>query len=172
MAEGRTKRRTREHVIADQSVNFVERFVIDAGYTTIRVIQDYGCDLMVMTYDDDGYVEPGYLYCQLKATSSLQRYDGGDHYWFPLDERDFNLWLEEPMPVIFFLYDAVRRRAYWVDVQAHFRDNPPRARRSRARTLRIRVPKTNRVTARTTRVLRGKKADVVRQDRSLGGRHA
>jgi hypothetical protein len=57
-AEAR-KRRTREHIIADQSVNHVERFVIDEGHTVQRQEHDYGYDLNVITYDSDGYVEPG-----------------------------------------------------------------------------------------------------------------
>jgi hypothetical protein len=36
------KRRTRQHVIAGQSVNHVERFIIDAGYTALRTEKDYG----------------------------------------------------------------------------------------------------------------------------------
>jgi hypothetical protein len=55
----KTKRRTREHVIASQSVNHVERFVIDEGYTAQRQDDDYGYDLHITTYDDHGYVEPG-----------------------------------------------------------------------------------------------------------------
>jgi len=31
------KRRTREHVIADQSVNNVERFIIEEGHTAQRM---------------------------------------------------------------------------------------------------------------------------------------
>ena len=34
------KRRTRQHVIADQSVNPVERFIIDEGHTTQRLEKD------------------------------------------------------------------------------------------------------------------------------------
>ncbi len=83
------KRRTRAHVIADQSVNYggaeqqlrrtalqsrrdgsgepsyswkllfgasyVERFIIDAGHTAQRVEKDYGYDLLLFTYDEDGY---------------------------------------------------------------------------------------------------------------------
>ena len=41
------KRRTREHVIADQSVNYVERFIIDAGHTAQRMEKDYGYDLLL-----------------------------------------------------------------------------------------------------------------------------
>jgi hypothetical protein len=31
------KRRTRRHVIADQGVNYVERFIIDEGHTAQRL---------------------------------------------------------------------------------------------------------------------------------------
>jgi hypothetical protein len=53
------KRRTREHVVADLSVNHVERIVIEAGHTVQRQEHDYGYDLSVITYDAEGYVEPG-----------------------------------------------------------------------------------------------------------------
>ena len=43
------KRRTREHVIADLSVNHVERQVLLAGYVVDRVSNDYGIDLEVTT---------------------------------------------------------------------------------------------------------------------------
>ena len=61
------KRRTREHVIADLSVNHVERFIIDEGHTAQRVDPDYGYDLSLVTYDADGYVEPGLIYLQLEG---------------------------------------------------------------------------------------------------------
>jgi len=54
-------------VIADQSLNYVERFVIDEGHTAQRQEHDYGYDLGVITYDKDGYVEPGLFYLQLKS---------------------------------------------------------------------------------------------------------
>jgi hypothetical protein len=46
------KQRTRQHVIADQSVNYVERFIIDEGHTTQPLEKDYGYDLLLFTYDD------------------------------------------------------------------------------------------------------------------------
>jgi len=46
------KQRTRQHVIADQSVNHVERLIIDAGHTAQRLTADYGYDLVLFTYDD------------------------------------------------------------------------------------------------------------------------
>ncbi len=48
------KRRTRQHVIAAQSANHVERFIIDEGHTVQRAEYDYGYDLNLITYDEQG----------------------------------------------------------------------------------------------------------------------
>jgi len=53
---GPRKRRTRAHVIADQSVNHVERYVLDEGHTVQRLGSDYGYDLVLFTYDEKGYI--------------------------------------------------------------------------------------------------------------------
>src|SRR5436190_20320740 len=98
MSLGPRKRRTREHVIADQSVNYVERFIIDEGHTAQRVEKDYGYDLLLFTFDEEGYAEPDFLSIQLKAAESL-RAVGGD-YVFAVNIRDYNLWMLEKMPVI------------------------------------------------------------------------
>src|SRR5438309_953040 len=52
--EGPRKRRTREHVIADLSVNHVERFVLRCGWTVQRTTHDYGIDLSMETYNAAG----------------------------------------------------------------------------------------------------------------------
>jgi hypothetical protein len=61
------KRRTREHVIADLSVNFVERFLLEGGFTGMRHFHDYGYDVTVETFDRDGQVEEGCIFLQLEA---------------------------------------------------------------------------------------------------------
>ena len=115
----RRKQRTRQHVIADQSVNYIERFIIDEGHTTQRVEKDYGYDLLLFTYDDQGYAEPGVAFLQLKASETLMQ--SGSHYVCDLDIRDYNLWMAEDSPVFLVLFDATHRRAYWLHVQAYFR---------------------------------------------------
>ncbi len=45
------KRRTREHIIADLSVNHVERHVLLAGHVVERFTYDYGIDLEVITFN-------------------------------------------------------------------------------------------------------------------------
>src|SRR5690349_12272288 len=65
------KRRTRQHIIADQSVNHLERFIIDEGHVVQRVEHDYGYDLILLTFDATGYAEPGYATLQIKACERL-----------------------------------------------------------------------------------------------------
>lgn len=134
---GPRKRRTRQHVVADLSLNHVERHVLDAGHVVQRVAPDYGYDLMLMTFDDRGYAEPDVAFLQLKAAESLVR--SGENYAYDLDIRDYNLWRAERLPVILVLYDATARRAYWVHVQQFFADNAARPPRTGAKTTRVLV---------------------------------
>jgi hypothetical protein len=62
------KTRTRQHVIADLSVNYLERFILLSGYTLHRVHFDYGYDLAMTTYNQLGEVQPGLAFFQVKAT--------------------------------------------------------------------------------------------------------
>src|SRR5262245_28584595 len=55
---GPRKRHTRQHVIADLSVHHVERFILEEGHTAQRVEKDYGCDLLLFTFDEQGYAAP------------------------------------------------------------------------------------------------------------------
>src|SRR5688572_27519950 len=82
------KQRTVQHVIADQSVNYVERYIIDEWHTPHRVVSDYGYDLIVVTYDANGYAEPGSILIQLKASGSLEQ--SGTDYVYDVDIRDYN----------------------------------------------------------------------------------
>ena len=73
---GPLKQRTRGHVIADLSVHYVEGVVLRAGYTLQRLEKDYGYDLILFTFDNQGYVEPGLIRVQLKAAESLKPVGG------------------------------------------------------------------------------------------------
>jgi hypothetical protein len=126
-------------VIADQSVNYVERFIIDGGHTAQRIEKDYGCDLMMFTFNEQGYAEPGLVWLQLKASESWPLI-GSDHY-YDLDIRDYNLWMLQELPVILILFDAGRRKAYWVAVQHYFSRNPARPPLKGAKKVRVHVSK-------------------------------
>jgi hypothetical protein len=136
---GPRKRRTRQHVIADQSVNHLERFIIEEGHTAQRSGSDYGYDLTMFTFDKQGYSEPGAVYFQLKASETFKALD--TYYVFDLDIRDYNLWMFEKNPVILVLFDASRRRAYWLAIQHYFQEDASRQPKQGTKTVRVRVPK-------------------------------
>lgn len=146
------KQRTREHVVADLSVHHVEGFILREGHTAQTVERDYGYDLLLFTYDERGYVEPGYLPLQLKAAEALR--EVGSKYVFDLDVRDYNLWMLEGSAVILILYDASRQRAYWLHVQRYFLDDPARRPKRGAKTVRVRVPKRQAVTRKAIAAMR------------------
>jgi hypothetical protein len=114
------KRRTREHVIADLSINHVERFVLRCGWTVQRTTHDYGIDLLMETFNEVGEPQNGRVLFQLKATDTLKKRDNGRTVAARLDGRDILAWRHEPMPVILVLYDAQADLAYWLHVQEYF----------------------------------------------------
>jgi hypothetical protein len=137
------KRRTRQHIIADLSVHHLERFILEEGHTAQRLGPDYGYDLILFTYDANGYAEPGSVYFQLKAAETWQAVDSD--FVFDLDIRDYNLWMEERDPVVLVLFEATSKRAYWIAVQNYFRKDVARQPKKGAKTVRVHVPTRQRV---------------------------
>ncbi|NJM46246.1 MAG: DUF4365 domain-containing protein [Alkalinema sp. RU_4_3] len=116
----RLKYRTREHIIADLSVNHFERQTLFAGHASERVRCDYGYDLSVWTYKESGEIEPGQFFVQVKATDTIKLLSKENSIALRLDKRDLTLWLEEFLPVFLVLYDAHADVAYWMCVQVYF----------------------------------------------------
>ncbi len=114
------KRRTRNHIIADLSANHVERHALLCGYTVERMAHDYGVDLLLYTYNDDGEIENDTVKIQLKATDNLTLLQDGQRIPFLVSHSDLDYWLEEFLPVILIVYDASQDVAYWVYLQAYF----------------------------------------------------
>jgi hypothetical protein len=138
-------------VIADLSVNHVERVVLLEGHTVQRIIPDYGYDLSITTCDVDGYVENGLIFLQLKASESLPSV--GSDFVFDASVRDYILWTNERFPVMLILDDAGRERAYWLHIQGYFLDPDRRPKRG-AKTIRIRVPQSQRFNRRSVAQMR------------------
>lgn len=114
------KRRTRQHIIADLSVNHIERHVLTCGFSVERVNHDYGTDLVLFTYNVHGEIENGQVFIQVKATDSLNVLADQQTIAFPVKRSDLELWLVEPMPWILVVYDAQADVAYWLYLQAYF----------------------------------------------------
>lgn len=107
-------------MIADLSVNYVEKFVLLCGHTVEKISSDYGYDLILCTYSDDGELENGNIYLQLKATDNIRLTGNGQFVSFALKKKDLNTWLSEPLPVMLIVYDATRDCAYWLYIQEYF----------------------------------------------------
>ena len=137
------KRRTREHVIADLSVNHVERFVLRCGWTVERTRHDYGIDLDMTTYSASGEVEDGKIMFQLKATDHLKRSADGTVIPVRLEWRDLLFWVNEPAPVILIIYGAQEDKSYWLYVQEYFRQLQWARRATATTTVTIHIPVGN-----------------------------
>lgn len=136
------KRRTREHIIADLSVNHVEKCVLQCGWTVQRVSPDYGVDLLLTTFNRRGEIESGTVRLQLKATDSIRVSARRNAVAVRLDLRDVVYWLNDPSPVILVVYDARADRAWWLHLQQALRQEGRKpAARSKA-TLTVFIPLT------------------------------
>ena len=139
---GPRKRRTREHIIADLSINHVERQILRRGFTMERWLHDYGIDLVLSTYTDEGETEPGLITIQVKATDRLNLVSEGRAVSVRIERADLRAWLTDPLPVILIVYDARNDVAYWLYVQAAF-TGAARFRAARgSETLTVRIPTT------------------------------
>jgi hypothetical protein len=114
------KLRTREHVLADLSVNYVEKQALLCGFAAHRVRADYGIDLMVQTFNRRGEVENGWIPFQLKATDHIRLVDEGRAVTCRIERADLRHWLNERSPIILALYNAREDEAYWLYVRRHF----------------------------------------------------
>lgn len=151
------KRRTREHIIADLSVNYVERYVLRAGHIVQRIDSDYGYDLILTTFDANGEVERGIIYLQLKATDHIRLRQDSEAISFTLDLRDLNLWRGETIPVILIIYDAVLDAAYWLHIQEAAISSRTTESQS---TVTVSVPVQNLISVETVEQFRQRKAAV------------
>jgi Domain of unknown function (DUF4365) len=140
---GPRKRRTREHIIADLSVNYVEKCVLLCGWTIQRMTHDYGIDLLMTTFNRSGEIETGEVRFQLKATDSLETVSRRNAIAIRVEWRDVIYWLNERMPVILVVYDAKKDRAWWLNVQANVREESIRKRRATPIRLTLHLPLGN-----------------------------
>jgi len=80
---------------------------------------------------------------------------------FDLDVRDLNLWMLELSPVFLVLFDASRRKAYWLHVQGYFRQDRVRRPRKSGKTVRVRVPRRQAVNRRAVGFMRQIKQEML-----------
>jgi hypothetical protein len=159
---GSRPKRPREHVLASQSQNYVEKFFIDKGHTATSLLQDYGTDLLVETFDKNGYPENGFVRLQLKARRSLRYSKDGRFISFDIEAKHYRLWTGETYPVFLVLYDAQNGAAYYLYIQEYFAGNIKKPKKN-AKQITVRVPIENKFTAKTVDYMQERKASVQRQ---------
>lgn len=157
------KKRTREHIIASQSINHVEYYIYNVGFTAERVENDYGYDLILFTYNSEGYVEQGNVYIQLKASDRLISNPPNNEYKYRISIEDYNQWINEPLPVFMVLYDAKNSKAFWQYVQSYFELNGKQKPRRNAKSVQIRIPTRNRINKRAIYIMQKSKNRVLDQ---------
>jgi len=150
---GRRKRRPRSRVIADMSVNFLERQVLRRGHRLIRIPEesDDGTDAILRTHHPDTTeAETGQVDFQLKATDDLRIVDGGKSIPCVVEMAHLHFWYHQLFhPFILVLYDAQKHRAFWLDVQAYVEghaDEVGRAVENESASITVRIPIDNKLT--------------------------
>ena len=147
------KQRTRQHFIEDFGMNHIEFHILSAGCTLERYRYDYGYDAFINTYNENGESENGRIEIQLKSTDHLKYSTTKKAILFDLNQRDLELWLNSNRTFIFIVYDALKKVAYWIDLEDYFKINRAKLEKVN-KFVRIYIPDENVFTDETVQKFR------------------
>lgn len=151
------KQRIRTHIIEDLGFNHVERQILYAGFTVHRYTNnDYGYDGLFHTFNEQGEYQNGIVFFQLKSTDNIQFLEKKKAFVFDLSHRDLELWLADTMTMLLILYDAQKELAYYIDLQAYFKNNGIEMDKER-KFIRIYIPSNNMFTQFSAQLFRQSK---------------
>jgi hypothetical protein len=159
------KRRTREHVLADLSANYVEKQALLCSFAMERVRLDYGIDLMVQTFNRGGEVENGWIPFQMKGTDRIKVVASGQAVSCRIERADLRHWLNETQPVILALYDARADVAYWLFVRGYFEALPGFDLARCGERVTVTIPRSNVLARDAMKSLARLKNELVARDR-------
>lgn len=162
------KRRTREHIIEDLSENHLERKVLLRGHLLRRPERDYGVDVTMFHFNDNGEIENGEIRFQLKATDHLNLVKNGKIISFPIKTGDLHYWSKEIYPFILLIHGATTNSSFWLEIQEYIDANPDRLDPDKE-TVNVHVPVSNKLTAKTIDLFRSKSLAIVERLRNQGG---
>lgn len=154
------KRRTREHVIEDMSENHLERFVLLNGHVLRRPSRDYGVDVTMFHFADDGTIENGEVRFQLKATNNLNLIRRGTEISIPIKTGDIHYWSFEIYPLILVVFDAKSETAYWLHIQEYATSHPDII-KSGQETINVHISISDQLTAQSVAEFRNKSLLIV-----------
>jgi hypothetical protein len=143
-------KRTREHVIADLSVNFLERQVLRRGHVLDRIAAtgDYGTDALMRPFSATTGRREGVLVgFQLKATDHLRFVKQQKFVVCRVDTAHLREWCYvEDYPFILVLYDAQKHRAFWLDVHQYIKERGVAEEDEDLESVTLRIPAGNKLT--------------------------
>jgi hypothetical protein len=159
------KRRTREHVIAELGVNFVQRHIMLKGHSSEAIVRDYGIDLVMFTYNHNGEIENGHVAIQVKSTDHLAILKTSPEVAFKVEVAHLKAWQYEPLPVILVVYDTTGDgRAFWLYVQHYVNCSPKNIDMDVDQdTITLRIPIENQLDATAIERFRGFRDRVLAQ---------
>ena len=164
----RRKRRTRGHVVEDLSENHLERKVLLRGHVLRRPDRDYGVDVTMFHFGDDGRIENGEVRFQLKATDTLNVIKQGTVISLPIKTGDLHYWGLEIYPFILVVFDAKAERAFWLHIQEYVNRHPDRP-NSDKDTVHVHIPVSNKLTVKSIDGFCKMSRQIVEQLRNQGG---
>jgi Domain of unknown function (DUF4365) len=121
------------------------------GYTIERMHHDYGIDLELKTFNGRGERERGDVLIQVKATDGLLLRPGQRAFPFRIERSNLVDWVYELEPVILTVFDAVKKRAYWICIQDYFGDPTGLDFFAVGKSVSVRVPVANKLNPRAMR---------------------
>lgn len=130
-------KRSREHVIEEDSEKFVER-IIPSQWNQGRYKRDYGIDLLYEIAVNREMTGANFS-IQLKSTDNLKINKQGN---IPcsIETKTIRYFLERPEPVIFLIYDVKNDKGYWTWIQDFIRSElKPKWKTQKKATIRIPV---------------------------------
>jgi len=152
------KLRTREHIIEELSINHFQREALLCGFSIEIIKYDYGYDLLLFTYASNGEIENGSVSIQMKASDHVE-FNKKDCIHFDVDTKDLNLWLNQFDPVLLVMYDAIKGKAYWLDVQEYFKSITLTKRNKKQQSYRVHIPRKNKLNMQAMRMFAKLKND-------------
>ena len=142
------KLRTRQHFVDDFGMNHIEYHILSAHCILERYRNAYGYDAFMTIYNENGEPEEGSIQVQLKSMENLNYSEDEKAIVFDLSQDDLEFWLYSDLPVVFVVYDAMKKVAYWIDLLDYFKKNRSDLKKVN-KFVRIYIPSTNVFTDKT-----------------------
>jgi len=154
------KRRTEEHVLEELSLNYLHHRVSVAGYVLERPRWDYGTDAIMFHFNEQGEVENGQVFFQLKATNDLPLLHKNTIISCQIEVSHLKQWIYAAHPFILVVYDARFQEAWWLHIQEYVLEHPEID--WEQTYLNVHIPVTNSLTVRAVQNFRRLSLDEMR----------